>query len=204
MTAHIGNGPCAATVLNMSFDDIIGSLHRRDNLDHFVDGLVRAEISPSPQDRRGSVGSAYVPHTEVSIRSEKWNEMRDIELGKSITIQNGSPCVVHLAISLLPEEGIGSYMETVVEEEEDDGLASQSEHHRVLTLPQTRQIRSAMWARYEWIVDQVAHIKDLCEEQASGRVQDDVEDAAMADDDLSEEADPFDCDMEARAHCQGL
>jgi len=172
---------------------ILEEIRRRDNIEDFILGLVKVEVFPFPEGQK-TAKPALIPFKEVTI-----NEAKSAEL-TTVTYARVDHDLGHVKVitQILSEAAPGSYSE----EREVIPITRDA-----LTIDQARSLRSALFARYEWVTSKIANVNEMrrlhCE-----RAQDllvspssplpDEADEEDVDSNLDEELDPEMMGVEVR------
>jgi len=168
-------------------------IRRRDNIEDFILGLVRVEVFPFPEGQK-TAKPALMPFKEVTI-----NEAKSLEI-KTVTYARVDNDLGHVKVitQILPEESPGSYSE----EREVIPITRDA-----LTIAQARLLRSALFARYSWVISKIANVNEMrrlhCERAQSLLVSPssplpDEADEEEVDSNLDEELDPEMMGVEVR------
>lgn len=142
----------AATLDYITADDVdsaLQDLRRRDNIDDFVAGLVRFEVFPYPNGAK-TAKPAQMAFQKVAIRPTMLDK-----LTKIVYLARGaSQDLLKVNTQIETDGGPGCYSE-------DRVVILQKTAAEPLTVGQARSLRSALFARYEWVTSKVADINEM-------------------------------------------
>lgn len=167
---------------------------------------------PYPGGMREIVPATYVPVQEVTWKAGAFEQLTTTTITAVKYMLDGVDRHVNVTMTLTPYDGVGTYeMEyDMIKETTEDTTWSQAD---------LETVRTAMWARYEWVKEKVEYINHLrweaglqSAEQAAGddlsaNTSEDHMSADISEDDMSadtseedegeaasEEDDPYDCE----------
>jgi len=163
-------------------------LRKRDNIEDFVFGLVSTEIFPYPEGKHSALPATTVAFQRVMLRESESRVLTGLRvvLPQCEEDKQAQKKRSFVEIKLLPQEGEGCYTEDVNE------LFTSNPTDPGVTADQQKQLRYALWARYDWVMNKIATVNELRRLHHEGEHDfdgdDDIEDGF--DDNLSEEPEP--------------
>ncbi|GAB7342694.1 hypothetical protein MBLNU457_g0847t1 [Dothideomycetes sp. NU457] len=161
-------------------DDVesaLEDLRRRDNIDDFVAGLVRIEVFPYP-DGAKTAKPAQMAFQKVAIRPTILDKLTKIVY----LARTASQDFVKITTKLEPDGGPGCYSE--------DRVVILQTTAAPVAVEQARALRSALFARYEWVISKVADINELRRRHLESPDETPDDEDHVDHEELSEEPDP--------------